>query len=131
MLSRCYILSLTHTFCHPLHPVIGVVLISSCGHAQVLGDNLQFQPINDQQYLANTSTISSLEQASSQGISNVAPVSTQTHPIALDGQRFQEIVVGSERFALELFSVSVDVFYCNILYTTYILSREPLKPWNQ
>lgn len=95
-------------------PVIGVVLISSCGHAQVHGDNLQFQPINGQSQSPATTSTSSSSPVSSQGFNQQPPVNTpvstqsniQTQHSPLDGQRFQQIVSGSERFALELFSVS-------------------------
>lgn len=106
--------------------------ISSCGHAQV-PSNLQFQPINNnneypqQQSVQQAATTQGFNN-SPQGFNNppqVAPqqpavqeqypahfpgssaVQTQA-PVQLNGQRYQQIVAGSERFALDLFSVSVN-----------------------
>lgn len=136
--------------------VVGVAVISSCGHAQVpTGDHLQFQSINRQEVYPQspaTGSLSSsqptqsfssninnnqpeqqfpsqlfnngnqqeqLQPATSQNTGHIIPQfpgvnpiqNTATPAVHLDTQRFQQIVSGSERFALELFSVSNEMIY--------------------
>lgn len=96
------------------------MIISSCGHAQV-PSNLQFQPIsNNNEYPAQQTATTN-----TQGFSNPPqpfdPPRVQEQypahfpgsgaiqaqaPVQLNGQRYQQIIAGSERFALDLFSVS-------------------------
>lgn len=102
---------------HTPPTVVGVVLISSCGHAQV--DNLQFQPINGQSQQPETS--SPTQSFNNNNAQSVQPAATTGHivpqfpganalhnqspVVSLDSLKFQQIVSGSEKFALELFSV--------------------------
>lgn len=99
------------------------VLISSYGHAQVTSpDTLQFQPINSQPQLAQGFNQNQNQQPQSQQGNQNVPTQVQADPLypahfpgsspvnqvaSLDGHRYQEIVRGSERFALDLFSVRI------------------------
>lgn len=84
----------------------------------MLGDNLQFQPINGQQTQQQPTTgtaspsspvqqLSAVTNPNQSNDNTVFPGTTipKVHS-PQDGQRFKEIAAGSERFALELFSVS-------------------------
>lgn len=137
-------------FCCHHSPVLGVVLISSGGHAQVPDNTLQFQPINAQpqqpqqqfgqqdqpQQSGQQSQWQQFGQQQSQPQQPVTSTSTQnfspsvnvpnehnpTHfpgsssfqaaasPVVAQNSQFdgrlQQIIAGSERFALDLFSVN-------------------------
>lgn len=108
-------------FCHPefcLSTVFGVALLARCGHAQSPNENLQFQPItgaaqpqqqpSQSSQQLNTHNPQPIQPAAASNQPHVFQGSAQTKPPALqlDGQRFQQIINGSERFALDLFSVS-------------------------